>query len=141
LARNLGNTVGVPLISTYVTHQELAHLTKMMRIQTLERERPNEVMGLLQGAFAQAGQPLDEATARSQGVVRNQLIERATIEAYHDSFRLVAFAGLLLVPLVLFIRGDERGRQRKPMRFGPRRHLATEPKEAPAADIAGKHGS
>ena len=38
LARNLGNTAGVPLISTYVTHQELSHLTKLMRIQTLERE-------------------------------------------------------------------------------------------------------
>jgi DHA2 family multidrug resistance protein len=106
LARNLGNTAGVPLISTYVTHQELAHLTKLMRIQTLERETPKEVMAALEHAYARAGQPLHEATARSQGIVRNQLIERATIEAYHDSFRLVAFAGFLLVPLVLLIRGD-----------------------------------
>jgi DHA2 family multidrug resistance protein len=104
LARNLGNTAGVPLISTYVTQRELSHLTKLMRIQTLERESPQEVMGMLQSAFAQAGQPLDEARARSQGVLRNQLIERATIEAYHDSFRLVSFAGLLLVPMVLLIR-------------------------------------
>jgi hypothetical protein len=102
----------VPLISTYVTHQELAHLTKLMRIQTLEREGPREVMGVLESAFAQAGQPLDEATARSQSLVRNQLVERATIEAYHDSFRLVAFAGLLLVPLVLFIRSSDRSHVR-----------------------------
>jgi MFS transporter, DHA2 family, multidrug resistance protein len=104
LARNLGNTAGVPLISTYVTQRELSHLTKLMRIQTLEREAPREALGMLQAAFAQAGQPLDEARARSQGVLRNQLIERATIEAYHDSFRLVSLAGLLLVPMVLLIR-------------------------------------
>jgi DHA2 family multidrug resistance protein len=104
LARNLGNTAGVPLISTYVTQRELSHLTKLMRIQTLEREAPREALAVLQTAFAQAGQPLDEATARSQGVLRNQLIERATIEAYHDSFRLVSLAGLLLVPMVLLIR-------------------------------------
>jgi MFS transporter, DHA2 family, multidrug resistance protein len=116
LARNLGNTAGVPLISTYVTHQELSHLTKMMRIQTLEREGPKEAMEALERAYAQAGQPLDEATARSQAVVRNQLIERATIEAYHDSFRLVALAGFLLVPLVLLIRGDH-GEGKHP-RFG-----------------------
>jgi MFS transporter, DHA2 family, multidrug resistance protein len=115
LARNLGNTAGVPLISTYVTQRELSHLTKLMRIQTLEREAPREALAVLQSAFAQAGQPLDEARARSQGVLRNQLIERATIEAYHDSFRLVSLAGLLLVPMVLLIRrinyqkGDSAG--------------------------------
>jgi MFS transporter, DHA2 family, multidrug resistance protein len=111
LARNLGNTAGVPLISTYVTQRELSHLTKLMRIQTLEREAPRDALTELQTAFAQAGQPLDEARARSQGVLRNQLIERATIEAYHDSFRLVSLAGLLLVPMVLLIRRvhDKKG--------------------------------
>jgi hypothetical protein len=118
------------LISTYVTHQELAHLTKMMRIQTLEREGPKETMELLESAFSQAGQPLDEATARSESVVRNQLIERATIEAYHDSFRLVAFAGFLLVPLVLLIRGSDHG-QGKRMQFSRRTgRVATGEKEA-----------
>jgi DHA2 family multidrug resistance protein len=117
LARNLGNTAGVPLISTYVTHQELSHLTKLMRIQTLEREGPNQAMETLKNAFAQAGQPLDEARARSQGMLRNQLIERATIEAYHDSFRLVGIAGLLLVPIVLLIRGRDR-RDGKTARLG-----------------------
>jgi DHA2 family multidrug resistance protein len=116
LARNLGNTGGVPLISTYVTHQELSHLTKLMRIQTLEREGLREVSEMLQSAYAQAGQPLDEAMARSQGILRNQLVERATIEAYHDSFRLVGIAGLLLVPIVLLIRGIDY-RERKPSRF------------------------
>jgi DHA2 family multidrug resistance protein len=104
LARNLGNTAGVPLISTYVTQRELSHLTKLMRMQTLEREAPTAALETLQTAFAQAGRPLDEARARSQGVLRNHLIERATIEAYHDSFRLVSLAGLLLVPMVLLIR-------------------------------------
>jgi len=104
LARNLGNTAGIPLISTYVTQRELSHLTKLMRMQTLEREAPTAALETLQTAFAQAGRPLDEARARSQGILRNQLIERATIEAYHDSFRLVSLAGLLLVPMVLLIR-------------------------------------
>ena len=104
LARNLGNTAGIPLITTYVTHQEFGHLTKIMRVQNIEREGQKEALASLQSAFEHAGQPLDEARARSQGILRNQLIERATIEAYHDSFRLAAIAGLFLVPMVLFIR-------------------------------------
>jgi DHA2 family multidrug resistance protein len=108
LARNLGNTAGVPLLSAYVTHRELAHLTKMMRIQTLERDGPRETMELLQSVFAQVGRPLDEARVRSQSLLRNQLIERATIEAYHDSFRLVSIGGLLLVPMVLWINSAPR---------------------------------
>lgn len=104
LARNLGNTIGVPLLSAFVTHRELTHLTQLMRIQTLERDRPKEAMEILQSAFAQAGRPIDEARVRSQSVLRNQLIERATIEAYHDSFRLVSWGGILLVPMVLWIK-------------------------------------
>ncbi|MGH7846367.1 MAG: MFS transporter, partial [Candidatus Binatia bacterium] len=104
LARNLGNTVGIPLISTYVTHREMSHLTKFMRVQTLENDAREEALATLRSAFEQAGQPLDEATARSQGILRNQLIERATIEAYHDGFRLAAIAGLFLIPMVLSIR-------------------------------------
>jgi hypothetical protein len=76
---------------------------------------------MLQTAYAQAGQPLDEAMARSQGILRNQLVERATIEAYHDSFRLVGIAGLLLVPIVLLIRGIDH-RERKPSRFSRSGH-------------------
>jgi EmrB/QacA subfamily drug resistance transporter len=105
LARNLGNTAGIPLLSTFVTQRELSHLTRLMRVQTLERDSPKEALEMLQGAFSQAGQPLDEARVRSQSVMRNQLIERAAVEAYHDSFRLVSVAGLLLVPMVLLIRG------------------------------------
>ena len=112
LARNLGNTAGVPLLSTFVIQREMSHLTKLMRIQTLERDGPKEAMETLQSAFAQAGQPLDEARARSQSVLRNQLIERATIEAYHDSFRLVSIAGLLLVPMVLLIRGIQQPKEK-----------------------------
>lgn len=112
LARNLGNTAGVPLLSTFVTQRELSHLTKLMRIQTLERDSPKEAMDTLRNAFSQAGQPLDEAHVRSQGVLRNQLIERATIEAYHDSFRLVSIAGLLLVPMVLLIRAIQQPKEK-----------------------------
>ncbi|HWP60345.1 MAG TPA: DHA2 family efflux MFS transporter permease subunit [Candidatus Acidoferrales bacterium] len=104
LARNLGNTTGIPLIATYVTHRELVHLTKLMRVQTAEHEGQREALAAMQSAFQQAGQPLDEATARSRAVLRNRLIERAAIEAYHDSFRLAAVAGLFIIPMVLFIR-------------------------------------
>ncbi len=139
LARNLGNTAGIPLLSTYVTQRELSHLTKLMRIQTLERDGPKEAMETLQSAFAQAGQPLDEARARSQGVLRNQLIERATIEAYHDSFRLVSIAGLLLVPMVLLIRGIQQPKENL-------RHfsnwMARKPnEESRAAQSSGERGS
>ena len=105
LARNLGNSVGVPLLSSFVTQRELSYLTKLMRIQTLDRDAPNQALETLQDAFTQAGQPLAEARTRSQSLLRNQLIERASIEAYHDSFRLVSIAGLLLVPMVLLIGG------------------------------------
>jgi len=139
LARNLGNTAGIPLLSTFVTQRELTHLTRFMRIQTLERAGPRETLELLQSAFAQAGQPLDEAHARSQGVMRNQLIERAAVEAYHDSFRLVAAAGLFLVPVVLMIRSARS--PRKIGRYFPATRGPSEADRASAVEASGKRTS
>lgn len=140
LARNLGNTAGVPLLSTFVTQRELSHLTKLMRIQTLERDGPRDAMETLQSAFAQAGQPLDDARLRSQGMLRNQLIERATIEAYHDSFRLVSIAGLLLVPMVLLIRGIQQPKEKLRQFSTWVTHTPSEPSEPRAAEPGGRPG-
>ena len=136
LARNLGNTAGVPLLSTFVTQREMSHLTRMMRVQTLEREGPRNALETVQSALAHAGQPLDEARARSQSLLRNQLVERAAVEAYHDAFRLVSVAGLLLVPMVLLIR-NVRAAQERLGRVGNVERRSSELN--PAAQVGEEH--
>ena len=103
LAKSLGNTLGVPLITSYVTHREEAYLTNLMRRQTLDSETV-DTLAALQRSFEQAGESSEAAKTRAQTLIRNQLIERASISAYHDSFRLVAVLGLLIVPMVLFVK-------------------------------------
>jgi DHA2 family multidrug resistance protein len=75
LARNLGNTLGIPLMTTYVIHREATHLTKLLRAQTIEHEGQGQALAALQTAFERAGEPTNEARARAQGIFRNQLIE------------------------------------------------------------------
>jgi DHA2 family multidrug resistance protein len=122
LAKSLGNTLGVPLITSYVTHQEATYLTKLMRRQNLDSET-GDALAALQRSFEQAGESVDTARTRSQTLIRNQLIERASIGAYHDSFRLAAVAGLFIIPMVLFIRMVHHP-QRRPRGFNRSEALA-----------------
>ncbi len=124
LAKSLGNTLGVPLITSYVTHQEATYLTNLMRRQTLDSET-GDALEALQKSFEQAGASPEAAKTRSQTLIRNQLIERASIGAYHDSFRLAAIAGLFIIPMVLFIRMVHHPQQRR-RGFGTRGSLARE---------------
>lgn len=103
LARNLGNTLGVPLITAYVTKRESARLTSLLRAQTMDRGN-GYGLNSLQRALENAGEPPARARMRSLNILRNQLTARAAIEAYHDGFRLAAITGIFLIPLVLFIR-------------------------------------
>jgi len=103
LARNLGNTIGVPLITAYVTNRERARLTSYMRAQTLGQGNA-QALNSLQRALENAGEPPARARMRSLNILRNQMTQRAAIESYHDGYRLAAIAGIFLIPLVLFIR-------------------------------------
>ena len=103
LARNLGNTVGVPLITAYVTNRERARLTSLMRAQTIEQAN-RQALNSLQRALEDAGEPPARARMGSLNILRGQITQRAAIGSYHDGFRLAAIAGIFLIPLVLFIR-------------------------------------
>ena len=103
LARNLGNTIGVPLITAYVTKRQSARLAGHMRTHTVGQES-TQALNSLQRALEQAGEPPARARMSSLRILRDQIIQRATIESYHDGYRLAAITGVFLIPLVLFIR-------------------------------------
>ncbi len=116
LARNLGNTIGVPLITAFVTNRERARLTSHMRAHTLGQGSA-QALNSLQRALESAGEPPARARMTSLRILREQIFQRAAISSYHDSFRLAAIAGFFLIPLVLLIRTihDEK---RTPKRGG-----------------------
>jgi hypothetical protein len=70
LARNLGNTAGVPLISAYVIHKSCR--IDQNDAKSLDRDGPRAAMARC-NERTHAGQPLDEARVRS-GDVENRLI-------------------------------------------------------------------
>ncbi|MBI4639090.1 MAG: DHA2 family efflux MFS transporter permease subunit [Candidatus Tectomicrobia bacterium] len=117
LAQNLGNTLGVSLITTYVTGREATHLTSLMQAQTMENGTGHAISAL-QKIFEKAGERPSIARVRSMNFVRNQLVERSTIEAYHDAFRLASLGGIFLIPMVLFIKAKHDVTQIPRRRFG-----------------------
>ncbi|NIO11183.1 MAG: DHA2 family efflux MFS transporter permease subunit [Deltaproteobacteria bacterium] len=113
LARNLGNTIGVPLITAFVTKRQSVRLAGHMRTHTVNPES-NQALNSLQRALEQAGEPPARARMSSLRILRDQITQRATIESFHDGYRLAALTGIFLIPLVLMIRSiHDEGRIRR----------------------------
>jgi MFS transporter, DHA2 family, multidrug resistance protein len=103
LVRNLGGSVGISLITTFVArgtqaHQALlvSHLTPHSRLYL---ERVNQIEAIL---APQSGQVT--AHAQTYHLLYQTLQQQAGLWAYIDQFRMLAIVSLLVAPIVFLYR-------------------------------------
>jgi DHA2 family multidrug resistance protein len=101
LIRNEGSSIGVALVTTLlVRHTQVHQYNLVSHINVLNPVAMNVLQQLRSGLGA--GDPSNGLGALG---VMNQIIQRqAGVLAYLDLFQLFAWATLLVVPLVLFMR-------------------------------------
>jgi DHA2 family multidrug resistance protein len=109
LARNIGGSVGISLVTTLLDRRGQVHLNDLSR--NLSAANP-AFRATLQGATqamrahgSSAAFASQQAYALIQGTVQRQ----ATMLAYVDDFRLLGFAILLMLPLVFLIKKGKPG--------------------------------
>jgi DHA2 family multidrug resistance protein len=109
LARNIGGSVGISLVTTLLDRRTQTHLNDLSR--NLTSGNP-AFRSMLQGATkamqahgASAAFATQQAYAMLQGTVQRQ----ATMLAYLDDFQLLGIAILLMVPLVFLIKKGKPG--------------------------------
>jgi DHA2 family multidrug resistance protein len=109
LARNIGGSVGISLVTTMLDRRTQVHLNDLSG--NLSAANP-AFRAMMQGATqsmrahgADAALATQQAYALIQGTVQRQ----ATMLAYIDDFRLLAIAILLMVPLVFLIKKGKPG--------------------------------
>jgi len=103
LVRNLGGSVGISLITTFVArgtqaHQALlvSHLTPHSRLYL---ERVNQIGAILAPHSGQV-----TAHAQTYHLLYQTLQQQAALWAYIDQFRMLAIASLLVAPIVFLYR-------------------------------------
>ena len=116
LLRNLGASLGISMVTTFLTrgeqaHQEVlaAHLNNSDPVYRSTLERITHFLALQNGSAA--------AQHQAMGLVYMNLRQQAALCSYIDDFRLMAYLSLLCLPFLLFFRNVKS----KPAEAAPHR--------------------
>jgi MFS transporter, DHA2 family, multidrug resistance protein len=104
LARNLGGSIGISLMSTLLTRREQFHQSRIVEnLQSLNPAYPDYAHQLA-GALGSA--PDAPTTLAS---VYSQAVQQATLLSYLDDFKILGVVFLALLPLLLLVKPGKGG--------------------------------
>jgi MFS transporter, DHA2 family, multidrug resistance protein len=109
LARNMGGSVGISLVTTMLDRHSQIHLNDLSR--NLSPANP-AFRSALQGAtqaMQAHGSSAAFATRQAYALIQGNLQRQATMLAYLDDFRFLAVAILAMVPLVFLMKKGKPG--------------------------------
>jgi DHA2 family multidrug resistance protein len=109
LARNMGGSVGISLVTTLLDRRTQVHLNDLSR--NLSPSNP-AFRTMLQGAtqaMRAHGSSAAFASRQAYALVEGTIQRQATMLAYVDDFRLLGLTILCMVPLVFFMKKSKPG--------------------------------
>ncbi len=108
--RNIGGSVGIALITTFITRQSQKHLTFMTQhAKPGEPAFDNMVNGLAQ-TFQRDGTSIQDATQKAYGRIYQMIQGQATVLAYTDVISVLLLAVACLIPLVFIMKRPPKRR-------------------------------
>ncbi len=109
LARNIGGSVGISLVTTLLDRRGQVHLNYLSRHLSASNPAFQSMMqGAAQGMRAHGANSVF-ATQQAYAVIQGTVQRQATMLAYIDDFRLLGFAILAMVPLVFLMKKGKPG--------------------------------
>jgi MFS transporter, DHA2 family, multidrug resistance protein len=102
--RNIGGSVGIALITTFITRQSQKHITFMTQhAKPGEPAFDNMLNGLTQ-TFHSDGISIQDATQKAYGRIYQMIQGQATVLAYTDVIGVLLLVVACLIPLVFIMR-------------------------------------
>ena len=109
LMRNIGGSFGIAAVTTLLARGAQVHQAAMVSHLTPYDPVFQQRLREMAAALAQ-GSPIT-ASQQAYGAIYATLVQQATLLAFLDNFRLLAFLCLLCVPAALLFRKVKAGRQ------------------------------
>jgi DHA2 family multidrug resistance protein len=109
LARNIGGSVGISLVTTMLDRRTQVHMTDLAG--NLSAANP-ALQSMLQGAtqaMRAHGSSAAHATQQAYALIQATVERQATMLAYIDDFRLLGWAILAMVPVVFLMKKSKPG--------------------------------
>ena len=102
LMRNLGGSVGISTVTTLLARNAQEHQTYISAYFNPYNPQFQQYSQKLSSFFAKS--PADLVEPRTYQALYNLIVQQATVLAYMDNFRMLAFACLLFIPAVLALK-------------------------------------
>jgi drug resistance transporter, EmrB/QacA subfamily len=110
LMRNIGGSFGIAAVSTMLARSAQVHQAAMVQHLTPYDPAYQQRLHDLTSALAARGNPMT-AAQQAYVAIYQTLAQQATLLAYIDNFRLLAFLCLVCVPAALLFKRVKAGRQ------------------------------
>ncbi|HEY2773923.1 MAG TPA: DHA2 family efflux MFS transporter permease subunit [Candidatus Binatia bacterium] len=104
LARNIGASIGIALMSTLLTHQSQIHQNYLVANATPYNPAWNGWIQSMSGALGAQTSDRVEAVLRAEAMAAQVVSAQARALAFVDLFRLLSIAFLMILPVVLLMR-------------------------------------
>jgi len=109
LARNIGGSVGISLVTTLLDRRGQVHLNYLSRHLSASNPAFQSMMQGTTQAMRAHGANSVFATQQAYAMIQGTVQRQATMLAYIDDFRLLGFAILAMVPLVFLMKKGKPG--------------------------------
>ncbi|MBV8202683.1 MAG: DHA2 family efflux MFS transporter permease subunit [Acidobacteria bacterium] len=104
LARNLGASFGIALVTNLVVRQSQVHTSQLVSHAAAGSTPYNQVIAGLTQRLIQSGSSAYEAGRQATAIIARTIAQQAAALAYLDAFRFVALACFVMLPLTLLIK-------------------------------------
>ncbi len=104
MMRNIGGSVGISMLDTYIARREQANQVTLIRHVTPYSFQTSQVLQQLQQAFTAAHGSTLGALHEAQAELYAMVQQQAAVLSYLDAFWLVGAALVAMIPLVLLLR-------------------------------------
>jgi DHA2 family multidrug resistance protein len=115
MMRNIGGSVGIAVLTTYLARREQANQATLIRHVTPYSTKTNQMLQRLQQAYATAhagaADALHQAQAQLYAIVQTQ----AAVLSYVDAFWVVGAVSVAMLPMLLLLRKNRPGASAAPV--------------------------
>jgi len=103
LMRNIGGSVGIATVTTFLVRGAQTHQNYLAANVTASNPTAMAAFQGLQARFFHGGASSSTAQQEALGAIYRNIQQQASLLAYADNFRLIAYMSLLCIPLLILV--------------------------------------
>jgi DHA2 family multidrug resistance protein len=113
IMRQLGGSLGIPIINTYSFRKIAEHRSDLISNITADNPLLVSRLNAYSSYFHQKGSGYFEAKKRAMGLIDLSVIKQSTLMSYADSFALIGFMFIVALPVLVFVIKKKSGKPRE----------------------------